>query len=82
VATAKEIGPPGCLEDPIYAIDAKHPLTRKIFEAIEEGILVLFAAANGGQTCPLGGLRAKAFVNHVAWNHNSNVADSSLSSAA
>jgi subtilisin family serine protease len=41
-----------CSDDPRYATDASHPLTRKIVEAIDEGILVLFAAGNGGQTCP------------------------------
>lgn len=38
--------------DLAYATNANHPLTRKIVEAIEEGILVLFAAGNGGQSCP------------------------------
>jgi subtilisin family serine protease len=38
--------------DPKYATDANHPLTRKIVEAMDEGILVLFAAGNGGQCCP------------------------------
>ena len=38
--------------DPTYATDANHPLTRKIVEAMDEGILVLFAAGNGGQSCP------------------------------
>lgn len=39
--------------DPIYAIDANHPLTRKVVQALDEGILVVFAAGNGGQACPL-----------------------------
>jgi serine protease AprX len=39
--------------DPVYATDPKHPLTRKVVEAIEEGILVVFAAGNGGCSCPL-----------------------------
>jgi serine protease AprX len=38
--------------DPNYATDRDHPLTRKIVEAMDEGILVLFAAGNGGQSCP------------------------------
>ncbi len=38
--------------DPKYASDANHPLTRKIVEAIDEGIIVLFAAGNGGQSSP------------------------------
>jgi serine protease AprX len=35
-----------------YATDPTHPLTRKIIEAMDEGIIVLFAAGNGGQCCP------------------------------
>jgi serine protease AprX len=38
--------------DPKYATDTSHPLTRKVVEAMDEGILVVFAAGNGGQTCP------------------------------
>ena len=38
--------------DPKYASEANHPLTRKIVEAMDEGMLVLFAAGNGGQSCP------------------------------
>jgi len=40
------------LHDPRYATDANHPLTRKIIEALDEGMLVLFAAGNGGEACP------------------------------
>jgi subtilisin family serine protease len=39
-------------DDPRYALEVNHPLTRKIVEAMDEGILVLFAAGNGGQCCP------------------------------
>jgi hypothetical protein len=38
--------------DPEYARDANHPFTRKVVEAIDEGILVLFAAGNCGGACP------------------------------
>jgi len=38
--------------DPDYATNPNHPLTRKVVEAINEGILVLFAAGNCGATCP------------------------------
>jgi serine protease AprX len=38
--------------DPRYATDSNHQLTRKIIEAMDEGIIVLFAAGNGGQSCP------------------------------
>jgi Subtilase family len=40
--------------DPTYARDPNHPFTRKVVEAINEGILVLFAAGNCGDTCPDG----------------------------
>ncbi len=38
--------------DPQYARDPQHPFTRKVVEAITEGILVLFAAGNCGAACP------------------------------
>jgi len=38
--------------DPEYASDPDHPFTRKVVEAIAEGILVLFAAGNCGEACP------------------------------
>jgi subtilisin family serine protease len=38
--------------DRVYARDPNHPFTRKVVEAINEGILVLFAAGNCGSTCP------------------------------
>jgi subtilisin family serine protease len=38
--------------DNVYARDPNHPFTRKVVEAINEGILVLFAAGNCGGTCP------------------------------
>jgi len=40
--------------DPIYATDPTHFFTRKVVDAINEGILVLFAAGNCGATCPDG----------------------------
>lgn len=39
---------------PDYARDPDHPFTRKVIEAINEGIIVLFAAGNCGQVCPSG----------------------------
>ncbi|MEC3195641.1 S8 family serine peptidase [Bacillus cereus] len=39
---------------PSYAENPNHPFTRKVVEAINEGILVLFAAGNCGETCPTG----------------------------
>jgi len=38
--------------DPSYARNVNHPFTRKVVEAIDQGILVLFAAGNCGDTCP------------------------------
>jgi subtilisin family serine protease len=40
--------------DTTYARNPNHPFTRKVVEAINEGILVLFAAGNCGDTCPDG----------------------------
>ncbi|MER6358398.1 S8 family serine peptidase [Streptomyces sp. NPDC001634] len=40
--------------DPVYATDPNHPFTRKVVEALDEGILVLFAAGNCGASCPDG----------------------------
>ena len=39
---------------PDYTTNPNHPFTRKVIEAIDEGILVLFAAGNCGGTCPDG----------------------------
>jgi subtilisin family serine protease len=36
---------------PDYARDPNHPFTRKVVEALNEGILVLFSAGNCGDTC-------------------------------
>jgi len=38
--------------DPNYARNPNHVFTRKVVEALNEGILVLFAAGNCGGTCP------------------------------
>ncbi|MEM7725596.1 MAG: S8 family serine peptidase [Cyanobacteria bacterium P01_A01_bin.45] len=40
--------------DELYATDPEHPFTRKVVEAIDEGILILFAAGNCGDSCPDG----------------------------
>jgi len=40
--------------DEVYATDPNHLFTRKVVEALDEGILVLFAAGNCGGTCPDG----------------------------
>jgi len=38
--------------DEFYANNPEHPFTRKVIEAIDLGILVLFAAGNCGGSCP------------------------------
>jgi serine protease AprX len=38
--------------DEFYATNPDHPFTRKVVEAINEGIIILFAAGNCGGTCP------------------------------
>ncbi|CDN10004.1 hypothetical protein RintRC_5114 [Richelia intracellularis] len=38
--------------DAFYANSPDHPFTRKVIEAIETGIVVLFAAGNCGASCP------------------------------
>lgn len=40
--------------DASYARDPNHPFTRKVVEAVNAGIVVLFAAGNCGDTCPDG----------------------------
>ena len=40
--------------DPSYARDPNHIFTRKVVEALNQGIIVLFAAGNCGGTCPDG----------------------------
>lgn len=37
---------------PDYAVDPGHPFTRKVIEALDQGIIVLFAAGNCGGSCP------------------------------
>lgn len=39
-------------QDPNYARNPNHVFTRKVVEALDEGILVLFSAGNCGGTCP------------------------------
>ena len=40
--------------DQAYATNPNHPFTRKVVQALDEGILVVFAAGNCGKTCPDG----------------------------
>jgi Subtilase family len=56
--------------DPAYATDPNHPFTQKVVEAITEGILVLFAAGNCGDTCPDGRCGPDAGPGRDIWGAN------------
>jgi Subtilase family len=56
--------------DPGYASDPNHPFTRKVVEAIGDGILVLFAAGNCGGTCPDGRCGTDTGGAHDIWGAN------------
>ena len=56
--------------DETYARDPNHPFTRKVVEAIGEGILVLFAAGNCGDTCPDGRCGADVGSGRSIWGAN------------
>jgi hypothetical protein len=56
--------------DPGYATDPNHPFTRKVVEAINDGILVLFAAGNCGGTCPDGRCGPDNGAGHDIWGAN------------
>jgi serine protease AprX len=56
--------------DPVYATDATHPFTRKVVDALDAGILVLFAAGNCGATCPDGRCGSDAGPGKDIWGAN------------
>ncbi|MEB3293162.1 MAG: S8 family serine peptidase [Synechococcales bacterium] len=56
--------------DAVYARNPNHPFTRKVVEAIEEGIIVLFAAGNCGSTCPDGRCAADNGPGRSIWGAN------------
>jgi subtilisin family serine protease len=56
--------------DPTYARNPNHPFTRKVVEAINQGILVLFAAGNCGKTCPSGRCGNDVGPNKSIWGAN------------
>ena len=58
--------------DPGYATDPNHPFTRKVVEALDEGILVLFAAGNCGATCPDGRCGPDTGPGRSIWGANSH----------
>lgn len=53
-----------------YTDNPDHPFTRKVVEAIELGIIVLFAAGNCGQTCPDGRCRTDNGPGKSIWGAN------------
>ncbi len=55
---------------PDYTTNPNHPFTRKVVEAIDEGILMLFAAGNCGDTCPDGRCGADNGPGKSIWGAN------------
>jgi len=58
--------------DPDYATNANHPFTRKVLEALDEGIIILFAAGNCGGTCPDGRCGTDTGPGKSIWGANSH----------
>ncbi len=58
--------------DADYARNPNHPFTRKVLEALDEGILVLFAAGNCGGTCPDGRCGSDSGPGRSIWGANSH----------
>jgi Subtilase family len=58
--------------DTTYARNPNHPFTRKVLEAIGEGIIVLFAAGNCGATCPDGRCGGDNGPGRSIWGANSH----------
>ena len=58
--------------DATYARNPNHPFTRKVVEAMNEGIIVLFAAGNCGSTCPDGRCGPDNGPGRSIWGANSH----------
>jgi hypothetical protein len=58
--------------DPVYATDPNHPFTRKVVEALDEGIVVMFAAGNCGANCPDGRCGPDSGPGRSIWGANSH----------
>jgi subtilisin family serine protease len=56
--------------DASYARDPNHPFTRKVVEAADLGIIVLFAAGNCGDTCPDGRCGPDVGTGRSIWGAN------------
>lgn len=55
---------------PEYATDINHPFTRKVAQAINEGITVLFAAGNCGEACASGRCGSDTGPGESIWGAN------------
>ncbi len=56
--------------DKDYARNPKHPFTKKVVEALNQGILVLFAAGNCGAACPDGRCGSDSGPGRSIWGAN------------
>ncbi len=56
--------------DTTYARNPNHPFTRKVAEAVDLGIIVLFAAGNCGDTCPDGRCGSDTGTGKSIWGAN------------
>jgi serine protease AprX len=56
--------------DATYARNPNHPFTRKVVEAVNAGIIVLFAAGNCGDTCPDGRCGPDTGTGRSIWGAN------------
>ena len=54
----------------VACTNPNHPFTRKVVEAIQEGIFVLFAAGNCGATCPDGRCASDTGPGRSIWGAN------------
>jgi serine protease AprX len=57
-------------DEPDYATHPDHPFTRKVVEAINEGILVLFCAGNCGAACQDARCKSDVSTGHGIWGAN------------
>jgi subtilisin family serine protease len=53
-----------------YATNPNHPFTRKVVEAIDAGIIVLFSAGNCGDACPSGSCGSDRGPGRSIWGAN------------
>lgn len=55
---------------PDYAKNPDHPFTRKVLEAISEGIIICFSAGNCGESCPDWRCESDTGPGHSIWGVN------------